>query len=237
MRVSVRVLIGLLLVICLYGTAISAQAETWDFKNQLSLTNNATSTWRCGYLDDKNVFIPYNTKLNLPFGLAGLALDNDPAIAGDITINTTQEQIEQFGSVWEPGQICIHPAGDGKQSVIRWISPVTAAVRVNAHFSAIGLMNPARVCVAKNTNSVQSTAIDGFVGKGSGRVGRTGKTPEQDFVNTIQVSKGDIIDFIFSRGDNQDQKDNAESDAINLGEGLDQVGHIALDAVIEVVEQ
>lgn len=197
--------LALLLAMCAAICMVPAIADqSWGTRSGFSLDNNPTGHWSLGYIDDSAGFTLYNTRFEPGGGIVGWCGDHHPDRFGNVTINPTSQPVDAFGMRWEPGQVIVHPGMGLYRAVIRFVSPVSARIRLSIGFTGQAAGgNPASVAITVNGQGQFSGKMRGFVGRGASREARSGDHPEESFIRTITIARGDRIDFIVS-GDGSD---------------------------------
>ncbi|MBX7259060.1 MAG: glycoside hydrolase family 2 [Candidatus Hydrogenedentes bacterium] len=105
------------------------------------------------------------------------------------THNGTDAPISALGITWQPGQFALHPGPKGEYSVARWTAPQDGKCDITAVYSSIAEKATTDVHVLHNGKPL----FDGFV-----NVGDAGK--ETKYSGSVDIKKGDLIDFALSFG-------------------------------------
>ncbi len=206
-------------MVCLLAAA-PALAQNWeDLKSQF-LGQNPNGEWTCGFLNEDNEFVPFNTTFDDGAGVTGWCVSNSPGVFGDVTVNFGENPIDRYGIRWESGQMCVSPGTRGLGAVIRWTAPADASIRIGAEMTGQCLSGGSAVFkVVHNDASKFDDLVDGFVGKGQELTDRKGPDPDVSCLLTATVKAGDTVDFIIAR------KDDVTSSLIGF------------DAVVEITSQ
>lgn len=197
-----KIIVVLVLIAITAALAMPAVADGWDFKSQFSLKGNPNGDWSYGYIDKEGQFKLFSSTFTDGKSIAGWALEGNPSAAGDITVNLSDKQLDAYCTVWETGQVLIHPPLGGGITIVRWTSPVDAEIRIDTNLTAQAYSTVADVKLVGNYNYLlEKKSIEGFKGKGEKSTGRTGKSPEGNGSIVVNVAKGDTIDIGISTSD------------------------------------
>lgn len=198
----IKIIAILALVVIAASLAVPAMAEIWDFKSQFSLKNNPNGDWSYGYIDKEGQFRLFNSTFTDGKSISGWALEGNPGAAGDITVNLKPEALDAYCTVWEVGQVLIHPPLGGGIAIVRWTSPVDGEIKIETNLTAQAYSTVADVKLVGNHHYLlEKKSLDGFKGKGEKSAGRRGTSPEQTGSIVVSVVKGDTIDIGVSTSD------------------------------------
>ena len=140
--------------------------------------------------DDSRLVILNSGRWNYADSVAGIeAWQNSDRVDPCVTFNRTSQSISGLGITWAPKQLAFHPGVNGEYAVVRWTAPSDDAVEVDAVFSSIAQGATTDVHILHNRQAV----YDGFI-----NVHNAG--PVQKHTATLDVRKGDRIDFVCGYG-------------------------------------
>lgn len=195
-----------LLVLGLLMSANMLHAQQPDVRAAF-LASNPSNGWEYGFVNEDGDFVAYNSTFDDGNGIAGWCLDKCPGPLGAISINYSDHPIDEYGTHWEPGQICVLPPMNGLSAVIRWHSPGDATVKVDVTLTAENLTATAGMelssdgqtlaegqvgDVANDTNNAHSASVPSSQSTLSDEISRSVVT---------SVDGGNTIDLVIKSGD------------------------------------
>lgn len=141
-----------------------------------------------------------------------MGLPSYPDPFGFVSVNTSPAGFGSWGYFWEPGAVLLMPPGKcGKRAktVVRWKSPITGKIVVDAEFSGQRIQGDsgmrADVHVLHNSTPQFDGYINGFAGRGVLHFDDAmGRVPLQSWFGIISVKQGDSIDFTVGTATNFD---------------------------------
>jgi alpha-galactosidase len=197
--------------------SVTVSSASWDLAGDWSFDENPNGVWTQGWADR------LGGKLN-QFGKTWgkrertpihVWCDVAPDLQGWVGFKVTDDGFVGWGNWWNPGVVLMMaPGAEGPdaKTVARWTSPVNGTVRVNAEFTCRRHHNDdggqADVHVLHNAESVHSSKVEGFVGarpidrydEATATYHESIRKGIDSWKQTIQVEKGDTIDFVAGMG-------------------------------------
>lgn len=125
-----------------------------------------------------------------------------PAIYGDITMSFADVPNERFGIRWEPGLPCVNPGVGCQAVVIRWTAPWTSSIRINGSYrSFVRGGGKTAVRIRKGVSVLSSGEVACFDNAAESSDDTKSSLSTAKLLPAANVMVGNIIDFMFSRGD------------------------------------
>jgi alpha-galactosidase len=143
-----------------------------------------------------------------------IGLPSYPDPFGFVSFNISPAAFGSWGYLWEPSMVLLMaPGGQGKnaKTMVRWTSPTTGKIVVNAEFSGQRIQADsgmrADVHVLHNSTPQFDGYINGFAGRRDLHFDDViGKVPLQTWSGILSVKRGDTIDFTVGTGTNFNYK-------------------------------
>jgi alpha-galactosidase len=143
-----------------------------------------------------------------------MGLPSYPDPSGFVSVNASAGAFGSWGYLWEPAMVLLMPPGrhgHNAKTVVRWTSPVTGKIVVNAEFSGQRIQADsgmrADVHVLHDSTVEFNGYINGFAGRRELNFDDViGKIPLQSWSGIIEVKRGDTIDFTVGTGTNFNYK-------------------------------
>jgi hypothetical protein len=158
--------------------ATATQAQTWDLKNDFSLTTNPNGAWQYGKYDASGVFSTNDT-IGSFFGFGTGWMGDGGSGRPFVGVNTSGSTAG--GAL--PGQVFVHPDFSSEAHPFagaHWVSTVTNTVHVSGTFYT-GDTNTVSEFISINRTSFLGTHLD--------------EGGDWNFNFDVAVSAGDFLDF------------------------------------------
>ncbi len=106
-----------------------------------------------------------------------------------VTFNGTQGIIKALGITWQAGQLAFHPGQYGEYAVVRWTATTEERLEISTVFTSIAQRATTGVYVLHNEKPLFNSLIN-----------LEGKGPECNYSGSVEVQKGDTIDWVCGWG-------------------------------------
>lgn len=178
---------------------------SFDLATDFSPSQNPNGPWSFWWTSSSNGFNLYTfsgTAFGLPLEEWRGPFPNDNGSSPPNVIrNPTDLPITVSDTTWLPHRVTFHPGHQGEQSVIRWTSPLTGEVRVEAELEGRSGFVTSGIEFYKNiTTKLLSAAVLG-----------SGSPSRVSFVTNLVVQVGDSFDVRVNYGN-----DNWTSDTTQI---------------------
>ena len=105
--------------------------------------------------------------------------------------NGSDETFDYRGTIWKPGQLSLHPGMLGEYCLVRWTAPASGEYKISAEFIGVSIPHTTVDLYILNDDV---TIYNGFINiKGRGNIA--------NYSGAVKVNKGDDVDFIVGKGD------------------------------------
>jgi hypothetical protein len=117
-------------------------AQVYSAAGDFSTASNPNGAWSYGSSTGlASVFIPSAIPTNNDSGLhldgwLGTTVDTSPYVLH----NATAHNVTNASTVYQPGQLGLHPGPQGQYSIVRWTAPFSGTFSINATFSGLSLL-------------------------------------------------------------------------------------------------
>jgi hypothetical protein len=167
-------------------------AQSYNAAGDFSTASNPNGAWSYGSSTSlASAFIPSTIPTN---NIGGLQLDGWLGTTADSSPyalhNATAHNVTNAVTVYQPGQLGLHPGPQDQYSIVRWTAPFSGTFSINATFSGLSLAgDTADVHIFLDGVSIFNSNVNG--------------SPAPATYSGVQsIVAGDRIDFVVGFGSN-----------------------------------
>jgi len=179
-------------LLCLAAAGLPSAAQTYNVVGDFSISSNPNGAWSYGSSTGlAAAFIPSSIPSN---NVVGLPLEGWLGTVDGFypyqLLNTSAHNVTNANTVYQPGQLGLHPGPQGQYSVVRWTAPLSGTFSINATFSGLSLLGDSTdVHIFLDGVSIFNSTVNG--------------TPAPTSYSGLQsIVAGDRIDFVVGNGGN-----------------------------------
>ena len=187
---------SILFLCTLISTALVGKSATWEAVADFASTNTADQVWQYGATEvDGSGFTLY-TRLQVD-QTPGLTSWDDSRFEGIVIKNTTGADRRYNDCTHHQADVLnLHPANNGRKSVVRWKAPVAGTYLVDGRFQDLDFTTT-DVSIIQNQNTAQPLFSDLISDSTCNATAVT-----KPFSLAVTLNAGDTLDFRVGRGNN-----------------------------------